>query len=388
MVAGLTFPFYSESRITFPPTYKYDAGTDHYDSSEKHRIPAYCDRILRRGPTLRQIHYADAPQLKFSDHRPVYGTFLLVVSVIDEGRKAAISQEVYARRRDDVGRFNTRDVEDTEDEDLIGYEAIEPGLPPASSDGRKWWLDGGAGVRASAAPPVARQVPNTKRESNPFRASDEPDWVNVSRPGTSPPTQRKVAPPPPPPSASRSSVTRLPTFDPPPRRPVATSPGGVMAGTPTTTSGETSMPSSPRSSMSPRTSKPPIPKKPTMLSSELSPTRSSSNQPTRQISSQVSSSPQTNLPYFPPPPRRATTAESRSNSMIQSLSHRSATIPIAQRNDVPQDEAGPKLPPRRQGSPNTQTTPSKGREKAPTGLMDEPVLLDPGTGGWEVLKPS
>lgn len=34
-------------------------------------------------------------------------------------------------------------MEDTDDEDLIGYEAIEPGLPPASSDRRKWWLDNG-----------------------------------------------------------------------------------------------------------------------------------------------------------------------------------------------------------------------------------------------------
>lgn len=33
MVAGLTFPFYSEARITFPPTYKYDNGTDQYDTS-------------------------------------------------------------------------------------------------------------------------------------------------------------------------------------------------------------------------------------------------------------------------------------------------------------------------------------------------------------------
>ncbi|EOD52543.1 phosphoinositide phosphatase [Neofusicoccum parvum] len=33
MVAGLTFPFYSEARITFPPTYKYDLGTDTYDTS-------------------------------------------------------------------------------------------------------------------------------------------------------------------------------------------------------------------------------------------------------------------------------------------------------------------------------------------------------------------
>ena len=33
MVAGLAFPFYSEARIGFMPTYKFDVGTDEYDSS-------------------------------------------------------------------------------------------------------------------------------------------------------------------------------------------------------------------------------------------------------------------------------------------------------------------------------------------------------------------
>jgi hypothetical protein len=33
MVAGLAFPYYSESRITFNPTYKFDIGEDTYDTS-------------------------------------------------------------------------------------------------------------------------------------------------------------------------------------------------------------------------------------------------------------------------------------------------------------------------------------------------------------------
>ena len=33
MVAGLAFRFYSEARINFMPTYKFDVGTDEYDSS-------------------------------------------------------------------------------------------------------------------------------------------------------------------------------------------------------------------------------------------------------------------------------------------------------------------------------------------------------------------
>lgn len=33
MVAGLAFPFYSESPITFLPTYRFDVGSDEYDTS-------------------------------------------------------------------------------------------------------------------------------------------------------------------------------------------------------------------------------------------------------------------------------------------------------------------------------------------------------------------
>src|SRR6187551_2244518 len=83
MVAGLAFPFYSEARITFPPTYKFDIGTDEYDSSEKARIPAWTDRILRKGSNLKQLAYNSAP-LRFSDHRPVYAVFQCLVSMVDE----------------------------------------------------------------------------------------------------------------------------------------------------------------------------------------------------------------------------------------------------------------------------------------------------------------
>lgn len=52
MIAGKTFPYYSESQIDFLPTYKFDNNTDRYDSSEKQRIPAWTDRILRRGKNV------------------------------------------------------------------------------------------------------------------------------------------------------------------------------------------------------------------------------------------------------------------------------------------------------------------------------------------------
>lgn len=37
---------YHEKKITFFPTYKFDVGTQEYDSSWKQRVPSYSDRIL------------------------------------------------------------------------------------------------------------------------------------------------------------------------------------------------------------------------------------------------------------------------------------------------------------------------------------------------------
>ena len=146
------------------PTYKYDNGTDDYDTSyaisapfsivlltsgrEKARIPAWTDRILRKGDILKQVNYTTA-SLRFSDHRPVYATFQCSVSVVDEARKEIIGREIYAKRRSEVGTIaNARSV-DFYDEDIIGYQPIAPELPPASSDSRKWWLDNGEDSLAS-----------------------------------------------------------------------------------------------------------------------------------------------------------------------------------------------------------------------------------------------
>ncbi|KAK6330641.1 hypothetical protein TWF718_002838 [Orbilia javanica] len=44
---GKAFQFFHEGKIMFAPTYKYDPGTiSTFDTSEKARIPSYCDRIL------------------------------------------------------------------------------------------------------------------------------------------------------------------------------------------------------------------------------------------------------------------------------------------------------------------------------------------------------
>ncbi|KAL1302222.1 hypothetical protein AAFC00_002647 [Neodothiora populina] len=189
MVHGKTFPFYHEARITFLPTYKYDLGTDDYDSSDKARIPAWCDRVLSKGNNLRQINYETAP-LRFSDHRPVWATFQCTVTTMDEKRKDEISEQLYRKRRAVVGdNTATAQNEDSDDEEVLGYESIEPGLPPASSDRRKWWLDNGQPARSKVTgPPGPNYVHNSARPANPFSRTAEPDWVQVDKP-TPPPSR-------------------------------------------------------------------------------------------------------------------------------------------------------------------------------------------------------
>ncbi|CAK9302037.1 unnamed protein product [Gordionus sp. m RMFG-2023] len=95
------FQDFKEGFLTFAPTYKYDLFSQHYDTSDKSRIPAWTDRILwkhksRPGfnhldgkvdsetdvdgkndeidKSCRQLIYGRA-ELKSSDHRPVYAIF-------------------------------------------------------------------------------------------------------------------------------------------------------------------------------------------------------------------------------------------------------------------------------------------------------------------------
>lgn len=157
-----------------------------YGFSEKARIPAWTDRILRKGPNLRQLTYDSAP-LRFSDHRPVYATFDCKVNIVDEERRESISQDLYQRRKADIGDTTAHIVEgdESEDEELMGYDSIEPGLPPASSDRQKWWLDNRQPARAQIAVPDGsdgqRMGLNPNRPSNPFGHTDESDWVSVPR---------------------------------------------------------------------------------------------------------------------------------------------------------------------------------------------------------------
>jgi len=78
MSEGTVFRGFREHPIQFRPTYKYDPGTDNFDTSTKQRIPSYTDRVLYKhhpGTRVTPLHYDSVQGVITSDHKPVWGMF-------------------------------------------------------------------------------------------------------------------------------------------------------------------------------------------------------------------------------------------------------------------------------------------------------------------------
>ncbi|RDW92862.1 putative inositol polyphosphate phosphatase [Aspergillus mulundensis] len=87
---GFRLRAFQEAPITFAPTYKYDVGTDEYDSSDKKRSPAWCDRVLYRGlGRVKQLEYR-RHEVRASDHRPVSATFKLRIKTVLPDKREAL----------------------------------------------------------------------------------------------------------------------------------------------------------------------------------------------------------------------------------------------------------------------------------------------------------
>jgi len=332
--------------------------------------------------------------LRFSDHRPVYATFQCTVSIVDEGAREVLSRKIYERRRSEVGGTVANTAkDDTDDEDLIGYDSIEPGLPPASSDRRKWWLDNGQPARSAVRPSHNGMIPNPMRPSNPYTMTDEEDWVTVNR-------ANQISPPP----QTTTSVTRkLPPPFHPSNNPMSSLSNNMSRSSlqdaqsgrdgPTKTVPGPERRLSTSSTASSKRAPPPIGRKPVHLSSS----RSSTSSPT--LSAAPKATPRNALPPvqnsrsttidhtgFAPPPRRATVQPASTVTYGRKE--------IVERRDV----STPPPPPqsRRTGiekrpttvmKPDNDESPRPGLPpRRPTDLLADDS--DAGLSGWEALKPT
>jgi phosphatidylinositol-bisphosphatase len=77
IASGRAFSQFNEGKITFLPTFKFDKGTQNYDTSHKQRVPAWTDRILFRSSKVNVLEYQSVPAANHSDHRPVFGIYQL-----------------------------------------------------------------------------------------------------------------------------------------------------------------------------------------------------------------------------------------------------------------------------------------------------------------------
>ncbi|KAL3833948.1 hypothetical protein ACJIZ3_008684 [Penstemon smallii] len=104
MEAGNVFQGLREAVIRFPPTYKFERhqpGLAGYDSGEKKRIPAWCDRILyrdNRSPSVSTcsldcpvvssiLQYEACMDVTDSDHKPVRCIFSVEIAQVDESAR-------------------------------------------------------------------------------------------------------------------------------------------------------------------------------------------------------------------------------------------------------------------------------------------------------------
>lgn len=94
---GNIFENFIEGAISFPPTYKYDIGTDTFDTSEKARQPAWTDRILYRhnNSQIRKLqNYTSHMEHKISDHKPVSAEIIMDISTVDEAARRKVQKAV------------------------------------------------------------------------------------------------------------------------------------------------------------------------------------------------------------------------------------------------------------------------------------------------------
>lgn len=106
MISKKVFDGFQEPPINHCPTYKFNPGSNDWDSSEKNRPPAWCDRVLYKGGPTKPLLYRSHPKLLLSDHKPVSCLFSATIKVIDDRRY----RKVYEKVMKDMDRFENESL--------------------------------------------------------------------------------------------------------------------------------------------------------------------------------------------------------------------------------------------------------------------------------------
>lgn len=210
-------------------------------------------------------------------------------------------------------------------------------------------------------------MPNPKRDANPFVPSEEQDWVKVdntgtpngSRPSSVLPSHERRPMLPPPSGLSFDQTPQLP-----PRRPTMEMPPSQPSTRPVSSASYVSRSPSTASisSMPARKPAPTVPKKPSILSGQVT----GDGQDSRRSS--VASIKSAAGPPSLPPPRR---------SVASALARNGSSPALTPQGVNGKDADRPVLPPRR-GT-------GLGGQEGMRNLLDE--RDEESLGGWEVLKP-
>jgi phosphatidylinositol-bisphosphatase len=98
---GNVFAGFEEGKVVFPPTYKFQPGTDRYERrpDKKLRAPAWCDRILWKSnmhvqQASKLLAYQSIAKLNISDHRPVHAWFETTIRQIVPNRMRNLYQDL------------------------------------------------------------------------------------------------------------------------------------------------------------------------------------------------------------------------------------------------------------------------------------------------------
>ena len=111
------FQGYIEGDLTFAPTYKYDIFSDDYDTSEKCRTPAWCDRIL-----WKRKSWVSQPRQNYSSSR---------LYALSDQRKGAYTH-MYIRIHIHTHTHNTQHTGD--DQNGASLQQHDFGLQPNDAE--------------------------------------------------------------------------------------------------------------------------------------------------------------------------------------------------------------------------------------------------------------